>query len=203
MRPGVYYAGWDVQSNVKVVLKPGLYVFAGFGIKLSNGSSMETVSDVAADGVTPIEARITIFSTDYTAGCQANKPNFCEGAINITAQGALNLKATDETSCQLVSPTICTWRGILIWQDGTTVKAPEDITITGTSNLILAGTIYAAESHVKISGANGSTGCTGTPEFCLAIQIISESWDINGNATVGMPYDPDELFQLVQRGLVH
>jgi len=203
MQPGVYYAGWDVQSNVKVVLKPGMYVFAGFGIKLSNNSSMETVSDVAADGITPIEARITIFSTDYTAGCLANKQNFCEGDVNITAQGALNLKATDETSCLLVSPTICTWRGILIWQDATVVRTPGNVTITGTSDLILSGTIYAAESHVKISGGNGSTGCTGTPKACLAIQIISESWDINGNATVDMPYDPDELFQLVQRGLVH
>jgi hypothetical protein len=202
MSPGLYYAGWDVQSNVKVVLKPGMYVFAGFGIKLSNGSSMETVGDVDSSGKL-IEARITIFSTDYTAGCLANKPNFCEGAINISAQGALNLKATDKKSCLQVSPTICTWRGILIWQDGTTVNNPEDVTITGSSDLILSGTIYAPESHVKISGANGSTGCGGSPEFCLSIQIIAESWDINGTATVGMPYDPNELFQLVQRGLVH
>ena len=202
MSPGVYYAGWDVQSNVKVVLKPGMYVFAGFGIKVSNGSSMATVGGQDANG-NPIAARITIFSTDYTAGCLANKPNFCEGAINITAQGALNLKATDNTSCLQVSPTICTWRGILIWQDGTVVKTPQDVTITGTSDLNLSGTIYAPKSHVKISGANGSTGCGFTPQFCLAIQIIAQSWDINGNATVGMPYDPDQLFQLVQKGLVH
>lgn len=202
MEPGVYYAGWDIQSNVKVVLKPGMYVFAGFGIKLSNNSSMETVSDVDALGNT-IEARITIFSTDYTDGCLAGKPNFCEGAINLTAQGALNLKATDATSCLQVSPTICTWKGILLWQDGTIVKTPQDVTITGSSDLILSGTIYAPESHVKISGANGSTGCGFTPQFCLSIQIVSESWDINGDARVDMPYDPDELFIMVQRGLVH
>lgn len=203
MSPGVYYAGWNILSNVKVVMKPGMYVFAGFGIKLSNGSSMETVSDVDGTGKT-IEARITIFSTDYTAGCLANKSNFCEGDINISAQGTLNLKATDKFSCVQVSPTICPWRGILIWQDGTTVKTPGDVTITGGSDLILSGTIYAPESHVKISGGNGSTGCNGTgPDACLSIQIVSQSWDIVGTALVDMPYDPDELFQLVQRGLVH
>ena len=106
-------------------------------------------------------------------------------------------------------PNICTWRGILIWQDGDDlVNTAGDVTINGGSDLILSGTIYAPESHVKITGGNGSTGCTddgdpNTPPACLAIQIISESWDISGNATVDMPYDPDELFTFVQRGLVH
>jgi len=203
MNPGVYYAGWDIQSNVKVVLKPGMYVFAGFGIKLSNTSSMETVGDVDSLG-NPIEARITIFSTDYHDGCLAGKQNFCEGDITFTAQGALSMKATDSTSCLQVSPTICTWRGILIWQDGDDlVHSAGDVTINGGTDLILSGTIYAPESHVKITGGNGSTGCSGNPQACLAIQIISESWDISGNALVDMPYDPDELFIMVQRGLVH
>jgi hypothetical protein len=203
MNPGVYYAGWDIQSNVKVVLKPGMYVFAGFGIKLSNSSSMETVSDVDGLGQ-PIDARVTIFSTDYHDGCAAGKPNFCEGDITFTAQGALSLKATNNVTCLQVSPTICPWRGILIWQDGTgLVKTPGDVTITGGSDLVLSGTIYAPESHVKIAGASGSTGCGGNPETCLSIQIVSESWDIAGGAIVDMPYDPEELFQLVQRGLVY
>jgi hypothetical protein len=204
MSPGVYYAGWDIQSNVKVVMKPGMYVFAGYGIKISNGSSLETISDVDSTGA-PIDARVTIFSTDYTAGCLANKPNFCEGAINIAAQGALRLKATNSVTCQQVSPQICPWKGILLWQDGTTVKQPADVVITGGSDLVLSGTIYAPESFVKISGANGSTGClpNTSPQACLAVQIIAESWEIHGSAKVDMPYDPSELYQFPARGLVH
>jgi Putative Flp pilus-assembly TadE/G-like len=204
MNPGVYYAGWDVQSNVKVVMKPGMYVFAGFGIKLTSGASMETISDVDGTGQ-PIDARVTIFSTDYTAGCQAGRPNFCQGSIDISAQGALRLKATNETTCQQVSPQICPWKGILLWQDGTTVQDPADVSITGGSDLVLSGTIYAPESFVKIAGSNGSTGClTGTsPQACLAVQIISESWEIHGSATVDMPYDPSELYQFPARGLIH
>ena len=58
---------------------------------------------------------------------------------------------------------------------------------------------------MKISGANGSTGCipNTSPQACLAIQIISESWEIHGNAKVDMPYDPSELYQFPARGLVH
>lgn len=201
MAPGVYYAGWDVQSNVKVVLKPGMYVFAGFGIKIASGSSLETVTGQDAAGA-PIDARVTIFSTDYTAGCTAGHPNFCEGSINITAQGDLRLKATDATTCQQVSPQICPWTGILLWQDGTTVKEPADVNIQGSSNLILSGTIYAPLSYVKIAGGNTSTGCSGAQQACLSIQVISESWEISGKATVILPYDPSQLYQLDQRGLV-
>ncbi len=201
MSPGVYYAGWDIRSNVKVVLKPGMYVFAGFGIKIASGSSMETVTGADSAG-NPIDARITMFSTDYTAGCLANKPNFCEGAINITAQGALRLKATNKTTCQQVSPAICPWTGILLWQDGTTVRSAQDVSIEGSSDLVLSGTIYAPESLVKITGGNTSTGCTSTPQACLAIQIISESWQVAGRANIDMPYNPAELYQLEQRGLV-
>jgi hypothetical protein len=203
MNPGVYYAGWDVQSNVRVVLKPGLYVFAGFGIKLTNNSSLETVGDVDGTGQ-PIDARVTIFSTDYTEGCLANHQNFCEGEINIAAQGALRLKATNDVTCRQVSPVICPWKGILLWQDGSTVRDPADVTITGGSDLVLSGTIYAPESFVKISGGNGSTGCDPltTPQACLAVQIISEAWEIHGSARVDMPYDPSELYQFPARGLI-
>ena len=65
------------------------------------------------------------------------------------------------------------------------------------------GQLLARGGAVVITGGNGSTGCTSNPQACLAIQIISESWDISGNALVDMPYDPDELFTFVQRGLVH
>jgi hypothetical protein len=201
MNPGVYYAGWDIGPQVVVDMKPGMYVFAGYGIKMSAGSSMESITGLDGAG-NVIDARVTIFSTDHTAGC-ATKANFCEGPIQINSNGPLRLKATNATTCAQVSPAICPWKGILLWQDATTVKTPGAVTINGQSDLVLSGTIYAAESKVTINGGNGSTGCSGNPQFCLAIQIIARQWEIAGSAVIDMPYDPSELYQLEQQGLVY
>jgi hypothetical protein len=205
MLPGVYYAGWDIGGGVKVILKPGMYVFAGYGIKMNAGSSMESATGVDGSG-NLVDARVTIFSTDYTAGCRA-RPNgdFCQGPIQISSNGSIRLKATDKVTCAQVTPAICPWTGILLWQDGTVVgnAGPQDVTINGGSDLILSGTIYGPKSFVKINGSNSSTGCTGTPQYCLAIQLIVRRWEIAGGANVDMPYNPADLYILEQRGLVH
>jgi len=200
---GVYYAGWKIQGSVAVVLKPGMYVLAGGGIDTSAQSSLQSVTDVDSGG-NPIEARITIFSTDGP-NCPS-LPKQCQGPINMTGQGAILLKATNIVTCQQVSPQICPWKGILLWQDGTVNGTPGDIKIEGGSDLVLSGTIYAPESKVLIRGGNASTGCldTGSGNMaCLAIQIIARQWEIAGNAEIDMPYDPSELYQLEQQGLVH
>jgi hypothetical protein len=203
MEPGVYYAGWDIKNKVRVVFNPGMYVFAGGGITPGPSTTLEAVTGVDGSG-NPIDARITIFSTDGP-NCPA-MPKQCQGNIKMTSDGALRLTATDATSCQQVVPQICAWKGILIWMDGSVIGTPQDIEIVGQADVILSGTIYAPESNVKISGGSGSTGCTevtGEDQVCLAIQIISESWDISGGGIVDMPYDPSELYQLEQQGLVH
>jgi len=205
MDPGVYYAGWNIGNHVKVVLKPGMYVFAGYGIKMNAGASMESVAGVDTSG-NPIDPRVTIFSTDYTAGCLAGQTNFCEGPIELRSSGALILKATNDVTCRQVSPAICAWRGILLWSDGSVVRTPGNITINGGSDLNLSGTIYAPESLVTINGSNNTSGCTdvvGQDLFCLSIQVIARQWTISGGAEIDMPYDPSLLYPLSQRGLVH
>jgi hypothetical protein len=203
MDPGVYYAGWDIKNRVRVIFNPGMYVFAGGGITPGPSTTLEAVTGVDGGG-NPIDARITIFSTDGP-GCPV-MPKQCQGNIKMTSDGALRLHATDSTSCQQVVPQICAWRGILSWMDGSVNGTPQDIEIVGQADLILSGTVYAPESHVKISGGSDSDGCTpalGEDEVCLAIQIISQSWDISGGGVLDMPYDPSELYQLEQQGLVH
>lgn len=202
MQPGLYYAGWDIGAQVKVLLKPGMYVFAGYGIKMNANSSMQSATGVDGSG-NPIDARVTIFSTDYTAGCLSGKANFCEGPIQISSSGPLRLKATDKTTCQQVSPAICPWTGILLWADGTVVGTPGDITINGQADLALSGTIYAPKSAVTINGGASGTGCTGSPQTCLAIQLIARQWRILGGGIIDMPYDPAQLYPILGQGLVH
>jgi hypothetical protein len=206
MTPGVYYAGWDIQNKVQIVMKPGMYVLAGNGIRLSGSGptppTLSAITDTDASG-NVIDARVTIFSTDHTPGCEAGQPNFCQGPIRINSDGPLILKATNATTCQQVSPAICPWKGILLWQDDTIVGSAEEININGQAQLELSGTIYAPISNVTINAGANSTGCGGSPAVCLAVQIISRQWSISGQATVDMPYDPSELYQLEQQGLVH
>lgn len=196
--PGVYYGGWSVGSRVRLFLEPGMYILAGGGIKLSGGSA--SIEAVTSPTVT--EARITIFSTDGP-GCPSINAQ-CQGAITFTASQAFKAKATNATSCVLVTPRACTWKGILLWQDGTASNPTAAVKLGGQASTILAGTIYAPRAEVEINGGSATTGCSGGPTSgCLAIQIISWRWKIVGNALVEMPYDPAELYLLDQRGLVH
>lgn len=198
LQPGVYYGGWSVGAKVRLQLDPGMYILAGGGISLSGtSSSIEAVSNPAG-----VEARITIFSTDGPQ-CPAIGAQ-CQGPITFTANQAFQAKATNAATCALVTPNACPWKGILLWQDGSASNPTAPINLGGQASTILAGTIYAPKADVNINGGTATTGCSGGPTAgCLAIQIISWTWTITGGATVDMPYDPKELYQLDQRGLVH
>jgi hypothetical protein len=202
MNPGVYYAGWDIGSGVRVDLKPGMYVLAGGGIRLNAGASLDSVTGVDGSG-NPIDARVTIFSTDGPTCTPTANTGQCQGAITMNSNGEVRLKATNTASCQQVSPAICPWKGILLWQDSTVNRPGGDVRISAQSDLILSGTIYAPKSLVHIAGGTSGTGCSGSPQICLAIQIIARQWFIGGGGTIDMPYDPSELYQLEQQGLVY
>lgn len=197
LQPGVYYGGWDIKKKVQLKLEPGMYILAGGGIKLTGTeAALEAVSNPSG-----VDARIMIFSTDGPR-CPAVGAQ-CQGDITFTASQAFRAKALNSATCGLVSPQACPWRGILLWHDGSASNADGTIKLGGQASTILAGTIYAPKADVQISGGTSTTGCSGgLTAGCLAIQIISYTWSITGGGLVEMPYDPSELYQLDQRGLV-
>lgn len=196
--PGVYYGGWEVGSRVRLFLRPGLYILAGGGIRLSGTeASIEAVTSPSV-----AEARVMIFSTDGP-GCPTIGGQ-CQGAITFGASQAFKAKALNASTCGLVSPQACPWKGLLLWQDGTASNPTATVKLGGQSSTILAGTIYAPLANVEVNGGNATTGCSGgSTAGCLAIQIISYTWKISGGGLVEMPYDPSGLYQLDLRGLVH
>src|SRR5438093_4142208 len=198
LTPGVYYGGWQVGSKVNLELDPGMYILAGGGISLSgSSSSIEAVSSPSG-----IEARIMIFSTDGP-GCPTIAAQ-CQGVVKFSASQAFQAKALNTATCGLVSPQACPWKGILLWQDGTVRTPGSGVEIGGQASTILSGTIYAPKSDVDIAGGTSTPGCGGgLSASCLSIQIVSWTWKITGGVLVEMPYDPAELYQLDQRGLVH
>ena len=208
--PGVYYGGWDVQNNVRVQLGNGMYILAGGGIKLTGlGTEITTV-----DNATGTAARVTIFSTDGPRCGHAGFNAQCQDSITFTANQIFKAKATPlgpdkvpppAPNCSNIMPgyNLCPWGGILLWQDGTASNPDAVVKLGGQASSILAGTIYAPLADVEVRGGSSGSGCTaGLTTSCLAIQIISYTWTINGGGLVEMPYDPAGIYQFTGRGLV-
>ena len=180
--PGVYYGGWTISNNSSLQLRPGIYFIAGGGIKLSGTSgSLEAIS-----GDPSIEARIMIFNTD-------NRQTTCAGLNSAQTQGSLSFAANSTFEAKALSTG--PYKGILLWQDGKGCQPDAPVSLGGNGNVVIAGTVYAPKATVTLNG-----GATGTGSASL--QIIANQWELTGGATLTMPYDPRELYQFEQKGLV-
>lgn len=174
LQPGVYYGGWSVSgNNVTLILAPGVYIFAGGGVKNTTGS----ITSVQAPGGNP--APVLFFNTDNpaTGVGQAN--------VDFEATTTLKLRAIDSGP----------YRGILLWNDGRGSNPTSEIKLGGQSSLDIGGTIYNPLGHVKMEGGSG-VGSTA------AVQIIANTFDVGGGATLDMPYDPNQLYRFDRKGLV-
>lgn len=199
LEPGVYFGGLEVKKkDLQIQMQPGLFWIAGGGITVGTDASIASVS-----GDPSVDARVMIYSTDHPTQCPA-KVQMCQGPIKFGAQTSFSAKAIDTAVCQTPPHELtCPYRGILIWQAKNGVYLDNEVGLGGQNSSIVAGTIYAPEELVDLSGGSAGDGCGGTPPACLAVQIISWQFNITGGGVLHMPYDPGGLYQLKQRGLVH
>lgn len=174
LQPGVYYGGWDIRNNVTLELASGIYIIAGGGVRLNAGGS---ITSATGGGMTP--APVLIFNTDNPATGTG------QAAIDLTAQSTLALRAIDNGP----------YKGILLWHDGDGSNPTATVTLGGQVDLDIAGTIYAPAALVKMDGGSDLSGYA-------AVQIISWQWEIVGQGTIDIPYDPNQLYQFSQKGLV-
>ncbi|HET7026894.1 MAG TPA: pilus assembly protein TadG-related protein [Candidatus Limnocylindrales bacterium] len=179
LAPGIYYGGWQIQNNVTLVLAPGLYIMAGGGVKLNAGGSITSVQG-GSGGPAPV----MFFNTDDP------KTGSGQSDIDFTATSTLSLRPI------ATGP----YTNILMWNDGNGSNPAARITLGGQTVLDIAGTIYSPKGLVTLEGGSG---VGGSPTNRAAIQIIAWQWDVGGNATLDMPYDPNQLYQIPQKGLVH
>lgn len=176
LAPGVYYGGWEVvNTNVELVLAPGMYVFAGGGVKWTGGSI------TSVRGVDGAPAPVMFFNTD-------------DPSIG-TGQGNVDFNAVNTLTLRPIASG--PYRNILIWNDGAGSNPGATISLGGQATLDIAGTIYNPKGPVKLEGGSG-VGSANT----AAIQIIAWQWDVGGSSALDMPYDPDGLYQIPQKGLV-
>jgi hypothetical protein len=109
-------------------------------------------------------------------------------------QGSISL--TGQNSLKIWGLASGPYRGLLMWQDGRGSNPSAPISIVGQGAMNIAGTIYAPKANVKLEGNGSSTAVA-------AVQIISWTWEIGGNGNLYMPYDPAQLYTILQRGLVY
>jgi hypothetical protein len=188
--PGVYWGGWKFSGqNVTVRMEPGIYIIAGGGVSITGPDLDSTPAAVGGDPDPAVDpARVLIYSTDNTTdpGCSPSIDRCLQGQIKISGKSSLRLWGLASGQ----------WRGLLMWQDGRGDNPTATIELTGQGEMDIAGTIYAPKAHVKITGNGDSTAI-------LAVQIISYTWDIGGGGDLYMPYDPSQLYNITQQGLVH
>jgi Putative Flp pilus-assembly TadE/G-like len=191
LQPGIYYGGWQVSRNITLDLAAGIYVMAGGGISVTSTGSITSVSGSGGGGSA---APVMIYSTDNpAANCLS------VSCVQYQAQGAVNLSA--RSTLDLAGLASGPYKGMLLWQDGhgSCVNPTScSISMGGQTNLDIAGTIYAPKVDVTLSGG-GTAGNPGT----ASIQVISWQWQFTGGSNLLMPYDPNQLYHLEQRGLVH
>jgi hypothetical protein len=211
LAPGTYYGGWHINNRPKINLQPGIYIIAGGGISAASGATLDSVAGPTGD---PDTARVLIFSTDISGSHTAclgaisasRADNECQQKIDVSAASVLYLKGLNSSPCPPVSTTGCPYAGLLMWQDGagSKTKADSDDIIFGAgANLNVAGTIYAPTGAVTLSGSTtANTGCSGTTLNCASVQIIADTFTVNGGINLDMPYDPSQLYHLDQKGLV-
>ncbi len=190
LQPGIYYGGWQIGNKVTLQLAPGIYVMAGGGIKLVGSGSITSVT--GGGGPAPV----LIYGTDdptYHTACMASPGGTgCQGALDLEASGSLDLAGIASGP----------YKGLLVWQDGNaSCIVPSgacNVTMGGQTNLNITGTVYAPKVQVTLNG-----GGTVSSPANTSIQIISWWWQITGGSTLTMPFDPNQLYHLEQRGLVH
>jgi len=85
----------------------------------------------------------------------------------------------------LNAPTSGDWAGMFIYMAPSNT---DNIILTGTSDTLYTGTIYAPSSPISASGDSGSVG--------FHTQLIGRTVDIGGNAAVSVQYDRDDNFLL-------
>jgi Putative Flp pilus-assembly TadE/G-like len=183
LQPGTYYGGWRITgNNVRLRLAPGIYHLAGGGISLTGGGTIESV-----DSVTGTVAPILIFSTDNPAGCAGLSAQVCrQQEIDFNASGTLRVRGIDSGP----------YKGIVLWQDGNGSNPTAQVRVGGQAKLEIGGTIYAPKALVTLFGGSTGTGIA-------AVQIIAWQFNLTGSVALSMPYDPRQLYQFDQKGLVH
>jgi Flp pilus assembly protein TadG len=186
--PGVYYGGLkirEVSDPLTVYMAPGIYYMAGGGFEVSGPVTLKSVQPATA--LTPFPTTfgggVLIYNTDAPtcAGCTAS------------AVKAIDFQNTTGGEVRLTGYTGTTWTNMLLWQSRTASAQPA-MGVQGNSSMTLSGTIYLPKADFTYVG-------NGAGEV-LDAQVICDEFDVGGNGTLTISWDPDSAQKIGGVGLV-
>lgn len=155
--PGVYNGGINISQGASVTLhpnadgSPGIYFLQGGGLNVSDSSSLTMVKG-------------------DTAGVMIYNNWQCNG-------DAINLKGTG--NLLLAPPSSGAYQGLTIFQKrGTLTNAAPTLTILGSGNTNITGTIYVAYADVTLEGVHDTNNVGG--------QIIADTVSATGKGTLNI-----------------
>jgi hypothetical protein len=219
LEPGVYRGGIELRNSSVALLRPGIYVIQGGGLKLGAQSSLYAVNDNvstfpakwgtgdADDSCLVGSCGVMIFNTGDQTGSLAM------GDINISAGATFKVRSYDSGATDTGSilnnagtPTHYhnpAYDHMLIWQPRSPAAssnwAQPEIHLNGGGNVIMSGTIYAPQAKVLMGGGSGGSGGS---DITLTLQFIVWDLELSGNATFHFVYAGDEFVTPPDYGLV-
>lgn len=167
LKPGTYVGGIRVSGQAVVYLEPGIYYLEGGGLTVTGQAQVLMAPDAASHPSSDTGTGVLI----YLASNQATD------GITISGQAIVKLQA----------PTSGIWQGISIFEARTST-AP--ITVSGSGQLILDGTLYAASAKVNVSGnailalITKSMMSSGGPCASSGANLIAYDLNVGGNGQV-------------------
>jgi Flp pilus assembly protein TadG len=186
--PGVYYGGLKIRETsdpLTVYMAPGIYYMAGGGFEVSGPVTLKSV-EAATSAIpypTTFGGGVLIYNTD-NATC-ATARTACIRAVDF--------QNTTGGEVALTGYLGQTYTHMLIWQDRNASAQPA-MSVEGNASLSLSGTIYLPKADFKYTG-------NGAGEV-LDAQVICDEFDVGGNGTLTITYDPDDAVKIGGVGLV-
>lgn len=144
------------------------------------------------------QAQLSWAEVEVPPGTAAFEARRCQGKLELTGGNSLKLYPTD------ISP----WAGLVIWQDGTmpaddghlgpATNRVAKVDLGGQGEMFIAGTVYAPQAKCYLRGNGSSNPSTNH----AGVQMVCWQFEVVGNGTLDMPYDPNLFFGHAQKGLV-
>ena len=190
MYPGVYYGGIEIQEgpsdNLTVYMEPGIYYMAGGGFLVNGAVNLTTVDT----GTTTYGGGVMVFNGDNPTHAAACAAGTAPGGACI---GAFDFQNTTGGTIAMHGYTGPTYTTLIVFQDRDASSQPP-VKLTGNSTMVVEGTFYLPNADFQFNGNGGS--------FVLQAQIICRQFDVQGNGSLTVTYDPGEGLQLNLVGLV-